>query len=302
MKKWSFLFAALLIGLTMTMSSCGDDGEETDPGPSLNLKGGAEYTSQDAIIEINSDIKVGVLGGKSSVSGNKLTNFKLIYTSNNIPTTLKNITLNADSFDWDTTLSFPSVGTGRLSFELTDKGGMKNEKGFNITVQGKPVQKYLNVELGSYNDALGSFFSSSTGGTFNVSTVIGDASIQAKVDFLFFKGTGNQNNQNTFASPDDADAHLISDFQWTGWDITPNQTRFNPTSITAAQFDAIGDNYDFPVFNTNVQTTKMSETYELIHEGSVFLFKTQAGKLGLVKVIDFHSRGDLATFSVIVED
>jgi hypothetical protein len=295
MKKWSFLFAALLIGLTMTMSSCGDNGDETDPGPSLNLKGGADYTSQDAIIEINSDIKVGVLGGKSSVSGNKLTNFKMIYTANNVPSTWKNITLNADSFDWDTTLTFSSIGTGRLSFELTDKGGMKTEKNFEIIVQGPETVKYANVELGSWNDAIGSFFATAEGIAYNVTQTATVPANQLKIDFLFFKGV---TNGNTIASPDDADVNTINDLKVNTWpEANKNQTRFNPSSYSATQFDAIGANFQFPSFDVNLQTTKMNQ----LAVGDVFLFKTKGNKVGLIKIVSLYTKGDKMKIDVVME-
>ncbi|MBL7903420.1 MAG: hypothetical protein JNL22_00220 [Bacteroidales bacterium] len=293
MKKWSFLFAAFLMSAVVFVSSCTDEGEETDPGPSLTLKGGTGYTSDDVTIEIGNSIKVGVVGGKSSVSGNKLTKFKFIYTANNIPTTLVDSTLNADSFNWETELEFTGVGTGRLSFELTDKGGMTVEKAFNVTVQGPEVTKFSNVELGSWNDAIGSFFATSEGVAYNVTQTSAVPSTQAKIDFLFFKGV---TNGNTIASPDDVDANTISDLKLNLW-TNKNQTRFNATTITAAQFDAIGTTYVFPNFDLNNQSTKANE----LAEGDVILFKTKANKLGLIKVIDLYTKGDKMKIDVIVE-
>jgi hypothetical protein len=300
MKKWKFLFAALMMSVAVFVSSCGDDKDETDPGPSLTLKGGTGYTSVDANLLIGSTIKVGVVGGKSSVSGNKLTRFRFIYTANNVPTTLLDSTLNADSFNWETDIEFTGVGSGRLSFELTDKGGMKTEKGFNVTVEGLQVNKYLNVELGSYNENLvGSFFDATLGQVYTVPLTFNDPLNRKKVDFVFFKGP---TNGNAFASPDNADLNTITALKVNLWDANQkNQTRFNKTAITPAQFDAIGDYYEFPTFNVNNQTNIMSENFQQMTVGSVFLFKTQAGKRGLVKVIDLYSRGDRAKISVIVE-
>jgi hypothetical protein len=293
MKKLSYLFAALLMSVTVFVSSCTDDGTETDPGPSLTLKGGAGYTSDDAVILIGSTVKVGVVGGKSSVSGNKLTRFKFIFTSNNIPTTLLDTTLNTDSFNWETEIEFNSIGTGRLSFELTDKGNMMTEKGFNITVQGPETKKWTNVELGSWNDDIGSFFSSSEGFTYTVTQTFNTPANQSKIDFLFFKGV---TYQNTIASPDDVDANTINDLKLTSW-TNKNQTRFNPSSITAAQFDAIGANYQFPAFDLGQVSTKMAQ----LEPGDVFLFKTATNKVGLVKVISTYTKGDKMKIDVVME-
>ncbi|MFH1118924.1 MAG: hypothetical protein V1775_03820 [Bacteroidota bacterium] len=293
MKKWSFLFAALLIGVAITMSSCGDDGEEIDPGPSLNLKGGSGYTADDVTIEIGTAIKIGVLGGKSSVSGNKLTKFELIFTSNNVPMTWKEATLNADSYDWDTTFTLESFGTGRLSFELTDKGGMTTKKSFEITVQGPETKKWSNVELGSWNDAIGSFFSSSEGFSYTVTQTFNTPANQSKIDFLFFKGN---TFQNTIASPSDSAALTINDLKLSSW-TNRNATFFNPTTITAAQFDAIGANYQFPVFDLGQVSTRMT----LLEANDVFLFKTATNKVGLVKVISTYTKGDKMKIDVVME-
>jgi hypothetical protein len=293
MKKWKFLFAALMMSTAVFVTSCGNDEDETDPGPSLTLKGGPEYTSADANLLIGASIKVGVVGGKSSVSGNKLTKFRFIYTANNVPTTLLDTTLNADSFNWETDLEFTGVGSGRLSFELTDKGGMKVEKGFNVVVQGPETKKYSNVVLGSWNDAEGSFFATSEGVAYNVTQTSTVPTNQAKIDFLFFKGV---TNGNTIASPDDIDANTIATLQLNGW-TTKLQTRFNTTQMTAAEFDAIGTNYVFPNFNLNNQATKANE----LEEGEVVLFKTQSGKIGLIKIVDLYSRGDMMKIDVVME-
>ncbi|GAP42651.1 hypothetical protein TBC1_11783 [Lentimicrobium saccharophilum] len=295
MKKWNYLFAALLMSVAVVFTSCSDE-EETDPGPSLSLKGGSAYTSQDATIQVNEAIMVGVNGLKSPVSGQKLTRFKFSITSNNVATTYVDSTFNADSFTWESELTFTGVGEGRLLFELWDKGGIKAEQAFTITIEdpGAQINKYMDVEFGSYNDQIGSFFASTEGITYTVGQTRNVPDNQAKIDFLFFKGA---TNANTFASPDDADAGTIQDLgpvsDWTN----KNQTRFNPTTITAAQFDAIGDTYQFPTFNLMQQTTKMNN----LTEGQVFLFKTKNDKLGLVKVIDLYSRGDRAKVSVIVQ-
>lgn len=263
---------------------------------SLDLKKGNQYTSGDTTINIGNSIRVGVIGQNNQVSGQKLSRFKFSITSNNLATTYVDSTFNSDSFTWESELTFTGVGEGRLLFELWDKGGMKAEQSFIITIEnpGAQINKYLNVELGSWNDLIGSFFSTTEGLIYTVDQTRNVPANQAKIDLLFFKGT---TIGNTIASPDDADAGTIQGLgpvsDWT----TKNQTRFNSTTITAAQFDAIGDTYQFPAFNMMQQTTRMNN----LTEGQVFLFKTHNDKLGLVKVIDLYTRGDRAKVSVIIQ-
>ena len=295
MKKWNYLFMALLMSAAVMVSSCGGDDDEVDPGPTLNLKGGAAYTSADATVQSGSVIRVGVNGLKSSVSGEKLVRYKFSITANNTPTTYVDSTFSSDSFTWETDITLSGVGEIRLAFELWDKNGMKAEQAFNIIIEdpGMQINKFLNVEFGSWNDPVGSFFSSLEGITYTVGQTSPSPSNQAKIDFLFFKGTANQ---NTMASPDDADANTINDLKLNLW-TNKNQTRFNATTITAAQFDAIGETYQFPTFNLSAQTSKMNN----LVNGQVFLFKTKNDKLGLVKIVDLYSRGDRAKASIIVQ-
>ncbi|MDY0103698.1 MAG: hypothetical protein RBS07_12255 [Lentimicrobium sp.] len=297
MKKWNFLFMSLLMSAAVMVSSCGSDDEEVDPGPSINLKGGTGYTSENDTIRVNTAITVGVTGLKSSVSGQKLTRFKFSITSNNIATTFVDSTISSDSFTWETDLTFTGVGQARLLFELWDKGGMSNQQSFDLVIEdpGTAINKFVDVEFGSWNDAIGSFFSSTEGITYTVGQTSTSPLNQAKIDFLFFYGA---TNKNTMASPDDADANTINDLKLNLW-TNKNQTRFNSTNITTAQFDAIGTTYQFPTFNFSSQTTKVN----MLAVGDIFLFKTQTNKLGLVKInyLSTPNKGDKSRATIIIQ-
>ncbi|MDY0342550.1 MAG: hypothetical protein RBR28_03200 [Lentimicrobium sp.] len=300
MKKLNFLLMALLMSTaTLFVTSCSDDDDPIDPGPSLTLKGGADYTSDTKIINVDETIKIGVIGNKSSVSGNKLTRFKVEFITNNLPQTIFDTTLNSDSFNWDRTLSFDGVGEGNLSFQLTDKGAMTTTKAFTITIEdpGSQINKFMDVEFGSWNDAAGSFFSSSEGLLYTVGQTKGTPANQVKIDFVFFKGV---QNGNAIASPDNADLQTITTLQVAGW-TTQNQTRFNTTNISVSQFDAIGDSYNFPNFNLSGTKDIINQLIDTGENGRVFLFKTKDNKLGLIKIDDLYSRGDHAKVDIIVQ-
>jgi hypothetical protein len=268
--------------------------EEPDPGPSIYLKGGAGYTSGDATVFIGNSIRVGIVGAKSIVSGNRLTRFRIVSTRDNMPLTLLDSTFNTDSFNHDVVFEFSSSGTTNLEFELSDAGGMKASTGFNvIIVQADQTVKYFNVEMGSFNDVNGSFFSTSEGIVYNITQTYTTPANQAKIDFLFFRGV---TLQNTIASPDDTDANTIADFKLSLW-TNKNQTRFNHTTITPAQFDLIGANYNFPDFIPAEQSTKINQ----LMVGDVILFKTQNGKLGLIKIVNLYTKGDKIKIDVVLE-
>ncbi len=299
MKKWNFLFMALLMSAAVMVTSCGGgDDDPIDQGPSINLKGGEAYTAKDDTIGIGQSILVGVTGLKSSVSGSKLVNYKFSLVYEFSTDVVLDSTMSTDSFNWETSLQFTGTGKAKLLFELTDKKGMKNFKEFYIVVEnpGAAVNRFDNVEFGSYNDQVGSFFSSTEGITYTIGQTATVPANQVKIDFLYFYG---QTNKNTFASPDDADANSITDLKLQLWpSANKNATRFNETNMTVSQFDAIGATYNFPTFDFGTQKTKANN----LAVGKIFSFKTKNNKLGLVKVTYVSTtRGDKAKASIIVQ-
>lgn len=301
MKKWNFLFMALLMSAAVMVTSCGgDDDDPIDPGPAISLKGETGYTSKDATILVDTPIKVGINGTKSTVSGKKLTRFKFSIVANNVPTTMFDTTFKSevDSYTWTTELTFTGVGEAKLYFELWDKNNMKGEQSFNLTIEdpGTAVKKYADVVFGSWNDGEPSFFSSTEGINYTVNQTANTPANQAKIDFLYFYGA---TNKNTIASPDDADANSIETLKLNKW-TKKNQTRFNPIDLTVAQFNAIGNSYKFPNFNFGSQSTKMPN----LKVNDVFMFKTEKGKMGLVMItyLSKPNRGDTSKATIIVQE
>jgi hypothetical protein len=286
-----FLLMTIFLGAATIFTGCNKDEDDPITGsPSIDFKGGANYTFENVTVTTNDQIVVGILAAMHSETEKPLTNFKLTIGTS-VPV---DSTFNANSFDADYTINFNEVEVGvyTLTAKITDESGSYDEISFEITVEqgGVNVTKNTNIEMGSFNDPEGSFYST---GNATVYTVAQAKLNQAAVDFIFFKGV---TYFNAIAAPDDAIVNTISDFQLNDWTVK-NQTKFNATTMTAAEFDAIGSTYVFPEFNT---TTAASLTYNLV-DGQVVYFKTQAGKHGYIKVVDLYSRGDMAKFDVIIE-
>ena len=292
MKKWNLLLSMFLMAGAVFVTSCTKD-DETDPGPSITLKGGTEYVSADKTIQAGETITVGVIGASSTVSNSKLVKFKLTSTFNNVPEVIVDTTFSSSTFNLDITIAYPAeyVGENRLLFQLTDKGGMANEKAFIVTVEqsATEVNKYTGVNLGSWNDNEGgSFYSTSENKVYFRSTA---AQNQSKIDFVFFKG---DKNGNAIAAPFDPAPNSINELLMGTWTVK-NKTLFQVTTMTAAQFDAIGASYDFPEFTGELTIAKQ------LAIGNVVYFKTVLGKLGYFKVVNLNTRGDYADLEVIVQ-
>lgn len=294
MKKPGIFLFAMMASAAIFLSSCQKD-EVLNPEPSINFKGGSSYTSADATITAGESITVGINASQNSETKAKLKTFTIVLTTNNSPTTLINETLesaNEMNYSQDFVITFPNVGEVSLAARITDADGQYAEVSFKVTVNqaGVAVKKKANVEFGSYNDAIGSFYATTNE---TVYTISGAANNQALIDVIFFKGA---TNGNTLAAPDDADAATIDEFNLDTW-TTKNQTRFITTTMTAAEFDAIGSLYSFPEF---VDANAGSKANNLA-DGKVVYFKTKAGKRGYAKVVDLYTKGDKAKFDFIVE-
>lgn len=292
-KIFSYLIAiGLLLVTGLMVTSCSkEEDEPIDQGPSITLKTGPGYTYTDFEVFNDSTKTFGVVANKSTTHDRKLTRFNIYYNQ----LTLVDSVINTNTFEGDFPIKFVGVGTGVLKFKITAEGGLSKEISLNVTVkeppfQGVEVKKYTNIELGSFNDPIGSFFNTTDGLVYTVSQAKQN---QAKVDFLFFKGV---TNQNTIAAPDDPDANTIQTFQLNEW-TTKNPTRFYLINMTAAEFDAIGQLHIFPQFNTQQASSKAN----MLQVGNVIFFKTAAGKLGYIRVKDIYTKGDKIKLDVIVE-
>lgn len=292
MKIMKSVLTAVLFAIFAVFTSCTKE-EVVDPKPLINFKGGTTYTSSDVSIKMNQSILVGINASQNSATKKKLTNFKIIITANSTPTTLINETLTENQqtvFTKDYNISFNSVGVATLTARITDSDNVSAEVSFVVTITpaGVTVRKKSNVELGSFNDALGSFYATTTETVYTIPLA---AQNQSKVDLVYFKGA---TNLNTIAAPDDADAQTITSYQLNTW-TTKNQTRFFKTTLTPTVFDAIGTTYDFPVYTATA--TKITQ----LAVGDIVYYRTQAGKRGLIKVVNLFSRGDVGKFDVIAE-
>ncbi len=287
------MLSAFLIAGTVFVTSCSKD--ETT-GPSLTLKGGTGYVSTDQTIAAGETITVGAIAEAGDANLNR---FKFTSTFDNVPATIIDTTINTSSFnmDFELTFSAASVGNNRLLLEVWDKDGNKAEKAFTITVEtgAVAVNKYSNIELGSHNDAVGSFYNSAENLIYTISSAKDN---QAKVDFIYYYG---DEHGNTIASPFDPIVNTITTFGLSTW-TTKNDTKFHKNTITAEQFDAIVDEYDFPEFTT--ESPAPTQFVDQLVVGDVLYFKTVAGKLGFIKVVSVTTpnRGDRATFDIIVQE
>lgn len=288
MKKLSFLLIALM-AVSLVMTSCSKDDETLGP-PTLDFKGGAEFISADANIPVNTNFKVGIAATANAETNKKLSTLRLTRTIDNVTFVDTTYDINETVFNADFTFNAQAAGkVEAILFTLTDKNDKVASKSLNITYEalGTTVTKNAGVEMGSFNDDKGSFYSTANKTVYSIANA---ASNQGSIDFLFYLGASNG---SAIASPADVDANTVFDLaSWT----TKNATMFVMTTITAAEFDAIGDTYVFPEL-----TADLSGITSLTN-GNVIMFKTVNNKMGLVKINTINGRGDYINIDVIVAE
>ncbi len=295
MKKNLLVLLMLAFGVAVTMSSCEKDDPILFPEPTINFKGGANYVSNDVTVTEGESFIIGINAAQNVDTKSKLKSLSIIFTSNNTPYNLVEEQIEKAqeaNYSKDFEITLNSVGEGILKARITDEAGEFAEVSFKITVKqaGVEVKKKTGVEFGSYNDAIGSFYGTTTETVYTISQAFNN---QALVDIVFFKGS---TNENTLAAPDDTDANTISDYNLANW-TKKNKTRFIISDLTAAQFDAIGEIYQFPDFVEANANTKANH----LEAGQVIFFKTEAGKRGYAKVVDLYTKGNKAKVDFIVE-
>lgn len=289
MKKFTILSVLFMAGILL-VSSCKKDDEETFGPPTLDFKGGGEYVFEDSEISVNTIFKVGIAASANLESNKELITLRLTRTISGTIFVDTTLTLNETQYNADFQFNAQSAGSvEEIGFTLTDAAGQMAQQTLVITYvsTGTNVLKYTDITMGSHNDDNGSFYSTANNMVYNIADATAN---QTDIDFLFYLGTVNG---STIASPEDADANSV--YAITDW-TTKNATMFATTEMTADDFNAIGDVYDFSAFTGDLSGITQLES------GDVIMFKTVNDKLGLIKVNSVNGRGDHVSLDVIVAE
>ena len=294
MKKTIYLFGLLLLAGAMVFTACkkDDDPDPVDLTPVLTFIGGAGYTSADASLTPGSTFKVGINASENATSKKNIETFKVVRIFNNTPTTVfEDDNIGEPTFTWEQDLlANTQVGEEKWTFTVTDKDGLIKELSFVITTI-PTVTAYLDVTMGSFDDQdFGSFMATATG---TVMTKDEAGAAQESVDFAFYKGAVNG---STFGAPSNADVVAVFDLDQAGWTLPGNETLFEMSSLSAADFDAIGDSYAFPEFTGTKDDINDLEVDDVVY------FKTNQDKHGLIKIKNIYQKGYKIDFDMKVEN
>jgi hypothetical protein len=276
MKKLSLLTVLILIAFAGFFSGC--DNLTQDEAPLLDFFGGA-YIDANATVQPGGVLKFSWLATKGSSNLVSFTIERDGITLAGYP----DETIPNDNYKDSVSLEAPSnEGVYIYEFIVTDKNDLTASESFTITVEqtGSPIKSWTST-LGAHQAAAGSSFASITGVVYQMNDAKTNSTL---IDFLYYYGA---NNLATLAAPDDADAATVFNNVNNGlstWS-TRNSTRFNITSLTAANFDAITDDLLLISHATGAADTDENQ----LAVGNVIAFvtdadKTGGSKMGLIKI------------------
>jgi hypothetical protein len=296
MKKFFVLAGIVFFSTSMLLTSCTTE-EETDQPPTIGFVAGSGFISADASVDVNSTFSVKVFAEENATSGENLKSLKVtrVFELNSWDTTF---TFNEATFS--ATYNFQaqaSAGEESIKFEVTDNAGEKASAQLIITTQetaGGEINTFTLKILGSYESTFGSSFASIDGSVYTLAQAKTNAT---NVDFLYWWGASTS---ATIGAPDDANAQIVYSNPINGiqtW-LVKNATRFQTTTVTGSQFDAIADDTEILAAAAGSAETRIPT----LAAGQVIAFVSASGKHGLLKVIEIvDGAAGQITFDVRVQ-
>ncbi len=290
MKKSFFSYFSYLVLLLLavgTLSSCGDSTDDPTAAPSITVTPetatvdvGESFTfaytvSSDANLQ-----EVRVIKADGTTAGDPITTFtdEKLYSGEYV---FLGMATNAGS---------------QVTFKIqaTDDSGLSSTKEVTVIVNENPIAtaSFEAILLGAQSNTVGSFLETKIGAVYTVAEAKANA---AKVDMAYLQGGATAGQGAVIGSLRDASVEQVfatNDGSWS----TRSNTRFKNTSLSQADFNAIGisegqkliDAYTAgtqpEVANGNQSEGSASRVNQLT-AGKVFAFQTADGKDGLAYVV-----------------
>jgi hypothetical protein len=291
MKKiTNYLLSLLAIAGVMVFTSCDPEEETPVAAPTVEVTlvdGKAEYAIDDVVVVQVSFTAPGNLVAMSYVTiNNGASSARTIVDLNDI--NLANATSGSPRFNFTLNETFAGQ-TFSIEFEVEDGEGRTAKDDVEVVVEeAKPIITHTQTLLGGQSNASEpSFYNAITDDRYNYASMRDTNS--ANTDWCFFYGT---TNLYTLAAIDDADANtafsaVIGANALSAEVIaTRNPTRFNSTTVTAAEFDAISN--EAQLLDKAEFETAGSSKANALEVGQVYAFKlasARGARFGLVKIV-----------------
>jgi hypothetical protein len=244
--------------------------------PLINFITGNGYSSTDTVVAAGQKVRIGI---RASSGEANITYFSVRFndgTSRILLDTGVNISLLVYNLEVIKTTAQHETWT----FLVMNRNRIKDSVQISLTnseISNWGAITTLNdIILGAQdNTTNGSFFSISGNSVMNLQQAFEN---QPAVDIIYYYGQ----YEGTLASPNEAEAPgFFTGAQGiAGWTIK-NETRYDTTTITSQEFDtSLNDSLILAAY----EPTAGKKKGKYILPGMVFSFKSQGGKLGLIKI------------------
>lgn len=238
--KLSFMMMIAMAG-AVVMNGCGPDGDDPEPGPTLNFLGGAEFVSSDKTLPVNTAFQVGIEANHET----RIKKLEISVSYNGGPRvtpvgcTMCDSTLNSKDLSTvfkATTNNIP--GKEKWFFAVIDGNNNKTEKSFTITTTAPPKNIVkVNVSMGNQDASIGSSLALDIA---EVLTIANAKAASARIDLIYVT---SETEGDIMCAPSSQSAGdlLTGTSGVTSWS-TRNATKLRKTNITDTEFEAMTDN------------------------------------------------------------
>jgi len=310
MKKSIFSYFSYLVLLLLTvgtLSSCGET-EGVDPAPTITIN------PTSATIDVGQTAEFTY----TVVSEKNLEEIRVISRN----TTQQTITGSDFTNNKSHSGSFAFTGvaadagsTITVTIEAVDKAGNRSSQSADITINEATVtpdpiaiDAFDARLLGAQSNAnVGSFLDANSGTVYTIANAKSNA---AQIDMAYLQGSASNNQGAVIGSLRDASVESVfstSDGSWS----TRNNTRFKNTSLSEADFNAIGNGEGqklIDAYTTGTQPDAVNgdqsegsaSRVNQLAAGKVFAFRTADGKEGLAHVASVDA-GETGTITLNIK-
>lgn len=257
-------------------------------GPKLSFINAPGYVSADTALQLGSQINVLL---SAEMGSSKLTYLRVTLNNGTTVQTALDTGFNISTLQCLKKIIKTNAENEVWTFLVMDRN--RNESSITLNIKKKPtvswgeITKYNSVVLGAQGSSLyGSFLSLSDGKIyFQDSAYI----MRNNVDIIYYYGIYN----STLASPGETQApNYFTVVPPIGQWVPRNVTMYDTTALSVIDFD--NSNNDSLILNTyNDLISKKKAKY--LTAGSIYAFKAQSGKMGLVKInnVDAGASGSI---------
>ncbi len=281
------LYVSVLV-MTLLGGACKKDNEEGSD-PFIFLSGEQGYITNDTIIKAGDDMSFKITAIKGTY---KLTEFYIEVVTDHVERYF-DTGINSPGLEWSGSFKKTFATIEQWNFIVRGRHGATSSITINISLDTSgsfgQLITYPLITLGGQNNInIPGLFSLQDSGLYTLDQANNDVDIQKKIELIYYYQSADL---NVITSPGaNIEPEVFNDVikSWT----YRNTTRFMPTPLTIADFNAISND---SIIIANYNEAEGKRKAKQLQAGNIYSFKTQNDKLGvfLVKNVTGTEQGSI---------